>query len=257
MDVEDLQRQYYNKLLDRYASHYDDPTSQAYRRRFIFEPMFEGIHLRGSHVLEAMCGSGPTTGYMLMRGANVTGLDVSDVAVSAFEARWPDCQGVRSSILDSEFEDDAFDVVVIQAGLHHLHPHVDAALAEVHRILKPGGHFCFSEPHAGSVYDGMRNLWYRFDREIFAENEASVDLVGMKRKNSELFDFNVEHYIGNIAYFLVLQSMVLRIPLGAKRYYAPPLLWFEGWINKLQGRRSAPLVACQWQKRGNTAPLSS
>lgn len=244
-----LQREYYNRLLERYEAHYDDPTSQLYRQRFIFAPMFDGVEFDGAQVLEAMCGSGPTTAYLLSRNAQVTGLDVSDSAIDSFKARWPACNAVRASVFNSGLPAESFDAVVIQAGLHHLHPRVDEALDEVHRLLKPGGVFCFSEPHAGSLYDGARNLWYRLDRSIFAENEASVDLDAMKRSNAGRFDFEVEHYVGNVAYFLVLQSMVLRMPLKAKKYYAPPLMALESVLEKFQGRRTAPLVSCRWRKK--------
>lgn len=247
--AEELQREYYNRLLDRYEAHYDDPTSQLYRRRFIFAPMFAGIDFRGARIVEAMCGSGPTTGFLLSQGADVTGLDVSDSAIASFEKRWPACQSVRASVFDSELPAESFDGVVIQAGLHHLHPRLDDAIDEVYRLLKPGGFFCFSEPHAGSLFDGARNLWYRRDRGIFAENEASVDLAAMQRKNLQRFDFEVERYVGNIAYFLVLQSMVLRLPLAAKKYYAPPLLAIEACLARLQGKLTAPLVVCRWRKK--------
>jgi SAM-dependent methyltransferase len=247
--AEDLQREYYNRLLDRYEAHYDDPTSQAYRRRYIFEPMFDGVDFKGANVLEAMCGSGPTTGYLLERGATVTGLDVSDSAVQSFTDRWPQCAGIRASIFDSKLPAQSYDMVIVQAGLHHLHPRLDDAIEEIYRILKPGGYFCFSEPHAGSLYDGARNLWYRFDRSIFAENEASVDVEAMKRQNLHRFDYQVERYLGSVAYFLVAQSMVLRIPVAAKKYYAPLAFLLETLLWPLMGRKTAPLVACRWQKK--------
>ncbi len=246
--AEDIQREYFNRLLDKYEAHYDDPTSQLYRRRFIFEPMFEGLDFSGKQVLEAMCGSGPTTAYLLERGARVTGLDVSDSAVAAFEARWPGCRGIRASIFDSQLEDASFDMVIVQAGLHHLHPRLNDALEELYRILKPGGYFCFSEPHRGSLYDGARNLWYRFDRDIFAENEESVDIEAMSEQFHGRFVCEKTHYLGSVAYFLVAQSMVLRIPLWAKKYYAPAAFFLERLFSPLMGKRTAPLVACRWRK---------
>jgi SAM-dependent methyltransferase len=249
--AEDIQREYFNRLLERYEAHYDDPTSQAYRRKYIFEPMFGGLEFEGKRVLEAMCGSGPTTGYLLERKAEVIGLDVSDMAVESFTNRWPSCEGIRASIFDSELPAESFDMVIVQAGLHHLHPRLDDAIEEIFRILKPGGYFCFSEPHAGSMYDGLRNLWYRFDRSIFAENEASVDVERMKRDNAGRFDFQVERYLGNAAYFLVAQSMVLRLPVAAKKYYAPPVFLLESLFDPVMGRRTAPLVACRWQKKSS------
>src|SRR3990167_5077039 len=196
-----------------------------------------------------MCGSGPTTGFLLSQGADVVGLDVSDSAITSFQNRWPGCQGIRASVFDSQLPAESFDGVVVQAGLHHLHPRVNDALDEIYRMLKPGGFFYFSEPHAGSLFDGMRNFWYRLDRSVFAENEASVDLAEMRERYADRFTFEVERYVGNVAYFLVLQSMVLRLPVAAKQYYAPPLLWLESWLGRLQGKLTAPLVVCRWRKK--------
>ncbi len=247
--AEDLQREYFNRLLERYEAHYDDPTSQKYRRKYIFDPIFGDIQFDGKNVLEAMCGSGPTTAYLLEHGARVTGLDVSDSAIDSFRSRWPQCETLRASIFESTLPDNHFDIIVVQAGLHHLHPRLQDAVDEIHRILKPGGYFCFVEPHAGSLYDGARKLWYRFDRDIFAENEESVDVQWMKSHYVDRFDYQVEHYLGNVAYFVVLQSMVLRMPLAAKKYYAPIAFFLESLLSPLMGRRTAPLVVCRWQKR--------
>ena len=50
--------------------------------------------------------------------------------------------------------------------------------------------------------------------------------------------------------FLVLQSMILRLPLGLKKYYAPTLFPVEALVSRLQGKRLSCMVACQWKKKG-------
>src|SRR5436190_12565984 len=83
------QSEHYDRIQDTYEAHYDDPSSQRYRRRFLYEPLLGGIDLSGKRVLEAMCGSGQVTGFLRERGASVTGLDISARAVSSFRERWP------------------------------------------------------------------------------------------------------------------------------------------------------------------------
>ena len=68
---EQLQQDHYDQIADEYEAHYSDACSLEYRRKFIYEPMFEGIDLSGMKVLDAMCGSGQTTEYLLSRGALV------------------------------------------------------------------------------------------------------------------------------------------------------------------------------------------
>src|SRR5258708_35829689 len=74
---EQLQQRHYDQISAEYDTHYSDAYSLEYRSRFIYGPMFEGLRLSGMNVLDAMCGSGQTTEYLLSRDAQVTGLDIS------------------------------------------------------------------------------------------------------------------------------------------------------------------------------------
>jgi SAM-dependent methyltransferase len=212
-------------------------------------PMFDGLDLSGKQVLEAMCGSGQTTGYLLSRGALVTGLDVSAKQIDSFRRRWPECRAICASILESGLESASYDCVVVVGGLHHVQPHAQEAVQEIHRLLKPGGHFCFVEPHKDSFPDLVRKLWYKLDKSFFQENEESVDLETLTQSFSDRFIFKNESYQGNIAYLFVYSSMILRVPLKLKPFYAPTLITLERVLNKLQGRRTSCFAACQWQKR--------
>jgi len=221
MEAEELQQLHYDRIAAKYEQHYGDECSQRYRQRFIYEPMFEGINLKGARVLDAMCGSGQTTEYLLARGAHVTGLDISPNEIASFRQHWPECEAVCGSIFDSGLEDNAFDCAVVIGGLHHLHPRLNDAVRELSRLLKPGGHFCFAEPHKGSLPDVIREFWYKRD-SLFADNEAAIDVNAMREEFPSQFDFNKEMYLGNVGYLLVLNSMVFRIPLRLKPYYTPP-----------------------------------
>jgi len=214
----------------------------------MYAPMFEALELSGTKVLDAMCGNGQTTRFLVPTGASIVGLDISERQIDSYRRQWGGCAAVCASILHMPFGSESFDRVVILGGLHHAHPHVSDAIGEIERILKPGGYLCFAEPHAGSLPDAVRRIWYRHDR-YFAENEASIDLEDLKRQFSHRFRFVKEMYSGNVGYLLVLQSLILRLPLWLKRIYAPAALLIESWINPLLGRRSSCFVVCQWQKR--------
>ena len=67
-----LQQEHYDRIAADYETHYSDEWSAEYRRKFIYEPMFEGLNLSGLNVLDAMCGSGQTTSYLMARGAKVS-----------------------------------------------------------------------------------------------------------------------------------------------------------------------------------------
>jgi SAM-dependent methyltransferase len=242
------QQQHYDTIAADYEAHYSDEWSVEYRHRFIYEPMFAGLNLSGMNVLDAMCGSGQTTEYLLSRGAKVTGLDISSEVIETFQSRWTNATAVNRSLLDSGLPDNAFDCIVVVGGLHHIHPNVKRAVTELYRILKPGGHLCFMEPHRGSLPDLVRRVWYRFDR-FFSDNEASIDIDRLQRDFADHFKLKRVAHLGNIAFLLVLNSLIFRIPHEAKEIFAPLLLKVEPLINKLQTKLTSCFVVAQWQKR--------
>lgn len=249
MSTDRLQSDHYDEIQAEYEAHYDDGTSQAYRIRFIYEPLLRGLDLGGASVLEAMCGSGQVTGFLLSRGARVTGLDISQRQIRSFQERWPGCAATCASVTDSGFRDGSFDCAVVVGGLHHAQPEVGPAVEELHRVLRPGGHLCFAEPHAGSLPDVVRRAWYRRDR-LFMENEESVDAERLTREFSGRFDVGSTRYAGNLAYLFVLNSMVLRIPVRLKRYYTPALMLMEAALSPLQSKSTACMVLARWVKKG-------
>jgi len=245
---EQLQQDHYDQIADEYEAHYSDATSLEYRRRFIYEPMFQGIDLSGMKVLDAMCGSGQTAEYLLSRGAQVTGLDLSREVIRSFRNRWPNCDAIQRSLLDSGIPAGSFDCVVIIGGLHHTHPNLKASLHEIHRILKPGGYLCFMEPHAGSLPDAVRRVWYKHDR-FFSDNEASIDVDACQQEFAAQFRSDKLSYLGNVAFLFVLNSLIMRIPVKAKRYYSPFLMKLESLLNKVQGKLTSCFVVGRWQKQ--------
>ena len=248
MDSEQAQLEHYDRIIGDYESHYDDACSQAYRRRFLYDPMFEGIDLSNCRVLEGMCGTGQMTEYLQLKRATVVGLDISRQAMTLFRQRWPNAEAICGSIRDTKLESASFDCVVVLGGLHHVHPNVESVVDEIYRLLKDGGYFCFGEPHKGSLPDVVRRAWYRLDRKMFAEGEMAIDIDDLRNRNCERFQFVRERYVGHVAYLLVLNSMIFRIPVRLKRYYAPVLSAIESWTSRLESKTFSCFAVCQWRK---------
>lgn len=245
---EQLQQEHYDEIAADYEAHYSDESSLQYRRKFIYGPMFEGLNLAGMKVLDAMCGAGQTTEHLLINKADVTGLDISPAVIDSFNARWEGCSAVCRSLLDSGLPSESYDCVTVIGGLHHIHPHVNRAVREIHRVLKPGGYFCFMEPHTGSFPDIIRRVWYKHDR-FFSDNEAAIDVTALEEEFSRHFTFKRVKYLGNLAFLLVLNSLIFRIPLRAKPFYSPVLLRLESLLNRFQGKMTSCFVVAQWQKK--------
>lgn len=96
--------------------------------------------LPGERGLDVACGTGVLARELANRlgGTNVTGVDTNDGMLAVARTRAPEIQW-RSAHADAlPFDDGCFDVVGCQFGLMFF-PDRAAALAEMWRVLEPGG----------------------------------------------------------------------------------------------------------------------
>ncbi len=247
VEFQERQKRHYDKIASHYKKHYYDKFSQSYREEFINKPLLDGIELSGKKVLDVMCGSGGLTQFLLKRNALVTGLDISKEQIEFFK-RELGCNYICTSIFENSIEDNSFDCIVVVSGLHHLHPRVNEAIDEIHRILRPSGYFCFYEPHTGSIPDFFRRIWYKIDR-LVENSEAAIDLCKLKKDFSSKFDFISQTYTGGPAYLFVLNSMMFRIPLPFKSLISMFLLKMEKAFCGIGNKRFFFVSINQWRKK--------
>ncbi|WP_018684664.1 class I SAM-dependent methyltransferase [Actinokineospora enzanensis] len=94
----------------------------------------------GRRILDAGCGSGPVSAALRDRGAVVSGFDRSARMVELARQRLGDDVDLRVADITRPFPypDGAFDDAVAALVLHYLEDWT-APLAELRRVLKPGG----------------------------------------------------------------------------------------------------------------------
>lgn len=99
-----------------------------------------------THVLDVGCGGGVTAQGLALEGFTVVGVDPSLGAI-AEATRHAD--GVSFAVSTGEvlpFPDDGFDAVLCTEVLEHV-SNPAAVVAEIGRVLRPGGVFLFSTPN--------------------------------------------------------------------------------------------------------------
>jgi SAM-dependent methyltransferase len=159
--------------------------------------------------------------------ACVTGFDISPSACAAYRVNvGRDCHEL--DLTNGCYQGPLFDTAMVQGGLHHCVSDLDATLRTVGSMLRPGGILLMWEPNKLCFLETVRRLWYRFDHYFEAGTEAALDHDEVLRRAGGLFDAIDVRYLGGPAYFLVLDSLLFRIPTAVKRLMAPPLFAFEG-----------------------------
>lgn len=100
----------------------------------------------GTRALDVACGTGDIAFRLSARGAQVVGMDVTfrmlELAVSKQGVPAPHgaVRFVSGDMMALPFEDATFDVVTTGYGVRNV-PAIEPALAEIRRVLRPGGLF--------------------------------------------------------------------------------------------------------------------
>ena len=114
-------------------------------------------------------------------------------------------------------------------------------------LVKSNGTLLMMEPSADSVLEGLRERWYRRDRYFDAPTERALSHDELLALAGGRFRVEVLRHIGGPAYFLILNSLVMRIPIGAKRWLAPVAFPLERAFNSLNSS-SAPVFVARWRR---------
>ncbi|MGW5377268.1 class I SAM-dependent methyltransferase [Nocardia sp. NPDC003999] len=146
--------------------------------------------VRGARLLDLGCGNGYLSRILAGDGAEVTGVDPSENMVAlALDRESRDPLGVKFAVAStsdlSPFADAEFDVIVANHVLTAV-VDLDGALAEVNRVLRPGGRLValFSHP----CFSCGPRAW--------------ISLVADSPRREEIGGYLVDHYFRSGTYIL-------------------------------------------------------
>ena len=106
------------------------------------------VELRGKNILEVSCGHGGGASYLTrtLQPARYTGLDLNPTGIRFCRKRHQvdGLDFIQGDAGNLPFADNAFDAV-INVEASHCYPAFPRFLAEVARVLRPGGHFLYAD----------------------------------------------------------------------------------------------------------------
>lgn len=169
----------------------------------------------GRRALEYGCGPGSNAFLLAQRGAAVTGIDISEVAIDQARER-AEAEGVSErcefEVMNAErtsFPAESFDLICGTAILHHLD--LGTAYPEVARLLKPDGRAVFVEPLG---HNPAINAYRRRTPQLRTEDEHPL-MVGDLELAARWFEMT------DISYFNL--STLLAVPLRDTRAFGAAL----------------------------------
>ena len=145
----------YDGIAEAYSAENEANLVNAYYERPAMLALAGDV--AGLRILDAGCGSGPLFAALRDRGAIVTGFDKSAGMIELARRRLGDDADLQVADLGSplRFPDGTFDDVTASLVLHYLEDW-GPALAELRRVLRPGGRLIVSVEHPFAI-----NLMHR------------------------------------------------------------------------------------------------
>jgi SAM-dependent methyltransferase len=133
--------------------------------------------------LDVGCGTGVLAARLAAAGYDMTGADPSAGMLDVMRRDAPSVAAVEASGTSLPFEDDAFDLVLTVAALHHIADAADVrrTLGEMVRVARPGGRVVVWDHNPRNPY--WSNLMARVPQDtgeerLIPENEVLDGLRG-------------------------------------------------------------------------------
>jgi SAM-dependent methyltransferase len=135
--------------------------------------------IRGKKVLELGCGAGEASVYLAKKGAVVTATDLSAGMLRVVE-KVASKHGVHVSTRQTpsdalDFPDSSFDIAYAANLLHHVE--ISPTLAEIERVLKPGGLLVSWDPLA---HNPLINIYRRIADKVRTPGEHPLRISDLR-----------------------------------------------------------------------------
>ncbi|MCA9657399.1 MAG: class I SAM-dependent methyltransferase [Myxococcales bacterium] len=165
-------RSYY----DAFARGYDDGRDVGYHKLIDDQAAaIVGRYAAGKEALEVGCGTGLILERVAAGARRVKGIDLSPGMLAQAKGRGLDVEVADATELP--FADDSFDVAYSFKVLAHI-PQWQRCVAEMVRVVRPGGHVIFDVYNRNSLRFLIKRLWGpRKTSESYDEGAISTNFM--------------------------------------------------------------------------------
>jgi len=175
------------RMFDEVAPRYDvvnDLLSLGQDRFWRTQTVAAVGALPGETVLDLAAGTGTSSRPFAKAGAVVVAADISEGMLLVGKKRVPELTFVNADALHLPFADDAFDAVTISFGLRNVED-VPTALAELHRVTRPGGRVVICE-FSTPVWTPLRTTYRTYLGRVLPK------VAGLASSNPVAYDYLAE-----------------------------------------------------------------
>lgn len=155
---------------EAWAPIYDEmPNALIEAEEPLVDEALEG--LSPGRALDAGCGTGRHAARLAALGHETIGVDRSEAMLAVARERVPGAEFRSGDFTDLPLEDDSMDVAVCALALTHL-PDPAPAVAELGRVVRPGGRIVLSDAHPAFVLFVGQALFPSGDGFAFVRNHV-------------------------------------------------------------------------------------
>lgn len=155
------------------------------------------VDLSGKRVLEIGCGHGGGASYLTrtLKPESYVGMDLNPKGVEFCQQRHKvsGLTFVQGDAQELPFEDDSFDAV-INIESSHCYPHFDRFLAEVARVLAPGGHLLYADTRATSAVPQWEAALAASPLTILSQRDINRDVERGIKGNIQLWERTADRF---------------------------------------------------------------
>lgn len=180
-----------------------DPGDEADRYAIqLYHATATQSDLAGKRVLEVGCGRGGGASYLTrtLHPASYTGLDLnaSGIEFCRRRHRVPGLDFVVGNAEDLPFPDESFDAVVnIESS--HCYPHFDRFLAEVARVLTPGGAFLYADTRQQQLCEQWDSDLNASALSVSAQRDITAEVIRGMELNSARWEAAADSLVPRFA----------------------------------------------------------